>query len=173
MAGVGLQKQLPLVRDCSWIPGVFENIRPGDFRCKSDRTRNYNCIAWAAGKNDNWWWPISLGGYFWPPDLPRELPGQETLENFIRAYETAGFVACENPQPEAGFEKVAIYVDGSNRPTHAARLLPNGNWTSKLGKGEDIEHNTLESIEGRVYGRATTFLKRPVRRQAIPLAESL
>ena len=28
--------------------------------------------------------------------------------------------------------------------THAARQLPSGKWTSKLGDADDIEHNTLE-----------------------------
>jgi hypothetical protein len=34
---------------------------------------------------------------------------------------------------------------------------------SKLGRGEDIEHRTLEAVEGRNYGKTTTFLKRPFR----------
>jgi hypothetical protein len=46
-------------------------------------------------------------------------------------------------------------------PKHAARSLPNGAWTSKLGDDEDIEHSTLAVLEGREYGRAKVFLKRP------------
>lgn len=67
-------KQLYLisVRDCSWIlqaPDKFENVRPGNFTCGSDRTCHlprwgYNCIAWAAGKTDKWWWPDAGKPFF-------------------------------------------------------------------------------------------------------------
>jgi hypothetical protein len=46
--------------------------------------------------------------------------------------------------------------------THAARSLPNGRWTSKLGNGEDIEHITLAVLEGDLYGKVRVFLKRQV-----------
>ncbi len=45
------------------------------------------------------------------------------------------------------FEKIAIYVDTDGVPTHAARQLPDGSWTSKLGDWEDIQHQTLEALE--------------------------
>jgi hypothetical protein len=152
------------VRDCSWITGVFENIRVDDFKCCSDRTDNfphsgYNCIAWAAGKTDNWWWPVNVPGAFWP--IPIDPIDPITIDQFVMAFETKGFLRCEHSRFESGFEKIAIYVDNTNEPTHAARLLPDGVWTSKLGKGEDIEHETLDALQGRIYGRAQAFLKRP------------
>ena len=153
------------MRDCSWIPGKFENYRPENFKCCSDRTNDrpnngYNCIAWAAGKTDNWWWPTDISGSFWPKGLPKEFPNQETLGNFIKAFETEGYSVCGDSQFENGFEKVAIFVDGGGTPTHAARMLPSGVWTSKLGKMEDVEHKTLNDVEGRGYGEAKTFLRR-------------
>ncbi|MCI0637958.1 MAG: hypothetical protein L0Y72_23715 [Gemmataceae bacterium] len=36
-------------------------------------------------------------------------------------------------------------------PTHAARQLPTGRWSSKLGPSEDIEHD-LHALEGEIYG---------------------
>jgi hypothetical protein len=153
------------MRDCSWVPNVFENIQPQDFICSSDSTVyevvKYNCIAWAAGKKDNFWWPRPERGYYWPPGLPREQLGQETLGNFINAFETEGFEVCGNGRFKNGFEKVAIYVDGNGHPTHAARLLSSGLWSSKLGDDEDIEHFKLNSLEGRAYGTVAVFLKRP------------
>jgi len=83
------------------------------------------------------------------------------LEQFIKAFKSEGFSVCKNGEFENGFEKVAIYVDDSGEPTHAARLLPSGVWTSKLGRGEDIEHETVEVVEGKLYGKAKSFLKRP------------
>jgi hypothetical protein len=66
---------------------------------------------------------------------------------------------------EAGFEKIAIYVDGDGVPTHAARQLSDGAWTSKLGEWEDIRHLTLEAMEddglGLGYGKVSLILKRP------------
>lgn len=153
------------MRDCSWVTSRFENIRPQDFDCSSDRTAGelvtYNCIAWAAGKKDGFWWPRPEAGYHWPPGLPREQIGQETLENFIKAFETEGFTVCESDRFENGFEKVAIYVKNNDNPTHAARLLPSGLWTSKLGDDEDIEHTTLKCLEGKQYGKVRVFLKKP------------
>jgi hypothetical protein len=45
-------------------------------------------------------------------------------------------------------------------PTHMARQLTSGRWTSKLGELEDIEHLTLEQLSGSDYGQAVQFLKR-------------
>ncbi|MGA9408423.1 MAG: hypothetical protein WBW71_14910 [Bacteroidota bacterium] len=153
------------MRDCSWIPNKFENAHPGNFNCCSDRTcelpnGGYNCIAWAAGKRDNWWWPVDDPTAFWP--IPLDPDDPESLEQFIKAFATEGYYPCEkqNPRFENGFEKVAIFVDGDG-VTHAARMLPSGIWTSKMGKGEDIEHKRLKVVEGKEYGKAKTFLKRP------------
>ena len=88
-------------------------------------------------------------------DPKRRGPG-----SFFAAFATLGYVACEDASLEAGFEKVAIYLsDGV--PTHAARQLQDGAWTSKLGQGFDIRH-TLEAIEGPAYGVVSLFLARPV-----------
>ena len=138
-------------------------MNPGGFDCTSDATLQYNCIAWAAGKQNEPWWPTDqIKGYFWPQGLPLEPIDQETVENFVKAFETEGYAVCPDGQIELGFDKVAIYADpNTRRPLHAARSLPHGVWSSKLGDNEDIEHNTLESIAGKEYGVPVAFLKRP------------
>jgi hypothetical protein len=156
------------VRDCSLLTKHFPNLAASGFDvvndCKSDRTIDlpvhYNCIAWAAGDDTQWWWPWDLAGYYWPEGLPKELPAMETLGNFINAFKTVRYVECENGEFEDGFEKVAIFVNYRNKPLHAARLLPDGSWTSKLGEGEDIRHLSLFALEGIRYGKAVAFLKR-------------
>jgi hypothetical protein len=45
-------------------------------------------------------------------------------------------------------------------PLYAARQLPNGRWTSKLGEWEDIEH-ALHDLTGMVYGSVVLVMKRP------------
>lgn len=153
------------MRNCGWVAGKFENISRGRMFCTSDRTpgfpaRGYNCIAHAAGDSTRPWWPTKDPTYFyWPPDLAREEWDKETVENFVRAFELLGYTRCDSSAEEVGYEKVAIFTK-NGRPTHAARSLPNGSWTSKLGGLEDIEHELLESVEGLLYGQATAFLKR-------------
>jgi hypothetical protein len=44
---------------------------------------------------------------------------------------------------------------------HAARQLPGGRWTSKLGNREDIEHD-LNAVSGEAYGTVVMVLKRPI-----------
>jgi hypothetical protein len=133
----------------------FPLLAPGNHRKTSPATPTYNCIAWAAGDDGRWWWPDDFFIGYWPDDAPREV----TLSAFIRAYETLGYSGCDDNSLERGFEKVAIYAIGSV-PTHAARQLKGGRWTSKLGKAEDIEHE-LGAIEGRMYGKVVVYMRRP------------
>lgn len=129
----------------------------GEFAITSAESDYYNCIAWAAGDTTRWWWPI--GGY-WPPEVER----QRTIECFIAAFRALGYESCENSDHEVGSEKVAIYVDRLDRPTHMARQLSSGWWTSKLGPDEDITHK-LAGVEGpgvvrEDYGRVVRVLRR-------------
>jgi len=87
----------------------------------------------------------------------------------MQAYATEGYIACDGVELETGFEKIAIYVSASGEPTHAARQLDNGHWTSKLGDWEDIQHESLAALEddaqarGLGYGRVAQIMKRPKR----------
>jgi len=142
----------------------FPNLQPNTWRETSAETRRYNCIAWAAGDTTRWWWPDAMAQRYWPTNLPRIV----TLDNFIKAYESVGFQYCDDEFLEHGFEKIAIYVNSAGLPRHAARQLPNGKWTSKLGEFEDIEHETLSSLRSVIYGDPVRFLKRPLAGPAFP-----
>ena len=79
----------------------------------------------------------------------------------MQAYSAVGFLACEHSAPEDGFEKLAIYeLEGS--AVHAARLKSDGRWTSKIGWDIDIEHDSLEALEGVEYGKVVAFMRRPL-----------
>ena len=68
-----------------------------------------------------------------------------------------------NSAPEEGFERIALFAKhklGKLEATHAARLLPNGCWTSKLGPCEDIEHHVLLDVECPECGFVFCILKR-------------
>ena len=122
----------------------------------SPATPRYNCIAWAVGVTDAWWWPVPQAVHYWP----RGVPAEETLHAFFQAFATLGFIPATDSQLESGFQKLALYVrDG--KPTHAARQQSDGSWTSKQGKHIDIRH-TLAGLEGPVYGQVAGFMKRPL-----------
>ena len=133
---------------------VFPGLVGTDNRITSPTDTNYNCIAWATGRADGWWWPDSHGESF----LPESAPRRESIDAFILAFASIGYHSCPNDSHESGIEKVAIFArDGT--PTHAARQLPNGRWSSKLGSGEDIEHE-LDAVSGRLYGVVAIVLQR-------------
>lgn len=136
---------------------VFPNLRRDEYHVTSEEDFIYNCIAYAADHKDAWWWPDEGDGIEWPQDVPKE----ETLEAFVLTYRTLGYELCGNTELEADFEKVAIYVDSKGVPTHAAKQLPSGRWTSKLGDWEDIEHDSLDALCGDQYGSVVQVLKRP------------
>jgi hypothetical protein len=114
----------------------------------------YNCIAWVADETGHWWQP----GVYWPTEASREDYGIGVLE---AAFNKLGYEECSDDRLEPGFQKIALYGSGFMY-THAARQLPNGKWTSKLGKAEDIEHDTADDVAGGVYGEVVQFMKRSV-----------
>jgi hypothetical protein len=154
MASLGKGTRVSKVSE-ETIEDLFPNLRKDSYFIASPETINYNCIAWAAGNGEKWWWPDPQSQYFWPPGIPRE----ETIEAFVKAYEILGYSICQNAEYENGFEKIAVYVDSIGRPTHAARQLISGRWTSKLGGLEDIEH-TLDGLAGSKYGNVAIIMKR-------------
>src|SRR5262245_2030434 len=140
------------------MPAFHERFRDAlprltadNYRESSPATWEYNCIAWAAGVTDAWWWPVT--GRYWPPRVPRE----ETLGALLAAFATLGYTPGFSFLPEPTIEKVALYVSGGT-PTHAARQLPSGMWTSKLGPAIDIEHTTPDAVAGGVYGEVVAIL---------------
>jgi hypothetical protein len=62
---------------------VFPRLAPTGYRVTSPPDRLSNCIAWAAGDQQRWWWPLDpldLGS-FWPPGVAKE----ETVAAFAGA----------------------------------------------------------------------------------------
>ena len=78
----------------------------------------------------------------------------------MEAFQILGYEPCDDGTLEDGYQKVVLYADRSGIPTHAARQLENGRWTSKLGRLEDIEHDTVEDVSGPVYGQPVQFMRR-------------
>jgi len=143
------------------IPRAFPRLGSEPFQVKSPRTAQYNCIGWAAGDDQNVWWP---GGKY----RPNGARPDESVAAFVTAFETRGYERCDSADLESGFQKVALYADApAGRVTHAARQLADGQWTSKLGAQWDINHS-LEGVCGPcpAYGRAAQILKRKIPQRA-------
>lgn len=102
---------------------------------------------------ERWWWPDDDS--FWPEGIARE----ESIAAFMAALGESGFEPCDDARLEEGCEKLAIYALLDDVPTHVARQLESGLWTSKLGQLQDIQHR-LEDLVGRLYGQCQYFLKR-------------
>lgn len=134
---------------------AFPGLNLDRFHITSPASKRYNCVAWAAGDDKNWWWPLPLDRGYWPSGSVRV----ESITSFELAFATLGFVVCENGDLEPDIEKIALFANVIGVPTHAARQLPSGRWSSKLGEMEDIEHD-LRDLEGQVYGAVLRFMLR-------------
>lgn len=140
------------------IENHFPKLKTTRYRITSPETPYYNCIAWAFEDDHKWWWPDPMFQYYWPADIPRE----ETIDAFVSAFEKIEYVTCDSSDFEKGFQKIAIYVDNYNKPTHAARQLQTGEWTSKLGGLHDIEHK-YDALSGNTkseYGNIAIIMKK-------------
>jgi hypothetical protein len=131
----------------------FPNLRRDETNVTSPVDVKYNCIAWAAGEDRRWWWPSSFA--YWPRSIPRIV----ATPAFEAAYATLGYQPTDNGDIEEGIEKVALYAS-NGVPTHAARQLEDGRWTSKCGKNVDMTHD-VHDLEGPVYGQVCRYLARP------------
>ena len=132
----------------NWIDEEFPNI---DYRITSEQDNLYNCVAWAAGYNNDWW--SHEEDYRW---IGERGPG---IRNLVALFITLGYEECESDLPDTDYTKVALYVKDGNW-THAARQMPDGTWTGKLGVLEDIEHRSPNDLSGDFYGDVHCIMRR-------------
>jgi hypothetical protein len=156
----------------------FPRLASAGYNKTSDKSPKYNCIAWAAEDTQHgFWWPQE--DTYWPFWIRRE----DTVKCFVRTFRSLGYSVCTNARRQPLFHKVALYAihktykpmpvpDSLDEladwdPTHMARQLPDGSWTSKCGGNEDITHFTLDALDsyGLVigqdqYGCAVLYMRR-------------
>lgn len=82
----------------------------------------------------------------------------------MEAFRALSYEPCPDDSLEPGYQKIALFSDDFGTPLHAARQLPNGAWTSKLGGLEDIEHESVWDVSGDRYGKPVLFMRRPHQR---------
>lgn len=139
-----------------WLKRRFPRLATDGFRVTSPPTTVYNCVGWVAEDNGNWWSPEDFELYYWPEGVPRDW----SVEAWAAAFATIGFQPCDEAGLEPDCVHIAIYGRAGNA-LHAARQLPSGRWTSKLGKGVDIEHD-LNSLAGDTYGQVVLLMRRRI-----------
>jgi hypothetical protein len=139
------------------ILAAFPEAPQGSLEQRSPKDPLHNCIAFALGDTQRWWWPSTRGKpAFWPRGIRREA----SIAAFAALFASFGYERCNSTNVEAGYTKIALYARGV-KPTHAAKQLPNGNWASKMGSFEDIEH-TLDALRGKSYGRVVRLFRKPM-----------
>lgn len=149
----GMSKEEQTILAC--IPTLSSD---SEYAVTSPSTRDYNCIAWALGRNDIWYWP-PLGvtpeeDEYWPAGIA----DNEKIETLVQAMQTEGFMKCEDSSIELGYTKIALY-SRNGIATHACRQLSSGLWTSKMGPLHDVQHTTPENLEGKFYGKVYCYMK--------------
>lgn len=127
-----------------------------DYNITSPKNKLYNCIGWAANDDQHWWQPGFPGGYYWPQGVATDM----TVDSYEAAFRRIGYRPCESSDQEEGFDKIALY-EKAGMPSHAARQLPDGRWTSKCGNLEDIDHATPDCVSGDDgYGTPVLYMRR-------------
>jgi hypothetical protein len=132
----------------------FPLLTPGSFELKSQEDFNYNCLSFVLGDLENWWEPPSEFGFYWPPGFAADVSVQTAVE-ILKLH---GFVVELDRRATPLTESVAIYARGGEW-THFAKYTE-GQWMSKLGEGHDISHDSLEPLEGELYGEVVKILSR-------------
>ena len=143
----------------SWaqlLSTAFPKLSGEDFEIVERASERYNCIGYAVDDTTKRWWPNGID--YWPPWATRD----NRMESLRDAFIGLGFEQCHDSDVEDGYQKVALY-GSQGRFEHAAVQMPNGRWRSKMGQGPVIEHLNPESLSGRLYGDATTFMRRATR----------
>ncbi len=141
------------------LESVFPGLAEAAWDVASPQDPAYNCVSFAIGEVDRWWWPLALpgSGAYWPQDSPRS----ETLEAFRATLQGLGFLPADDEALVEGVSKLALFAKGT-RVVHVAAQRVDGRWASKLGTQWDIVH-PLRALEGDEYGSVAAFLARPTR----------
>lgn len=145
-ADVRLQMQGPTERVS------FANL--GDeFEVLAPASTTYNCISWSLGVRDRWIWPAKNGA-------------PVSFGDFDDLYKGQGYRRSNklDVDLDSGREKVVLYakvsVNGVLEPTHSARQLDDGSWSSKVGRLPLIRHLHPEDVSGDTYGEPFALFTR-------------
>ena len=146
--------------------GYFPDLEfDGNFIVNSDPNFFYNCIGFAIGYEDIWVAPSQRRSipWFWWPDT---VPFDDQPESLVDTFHYFGFEVCPDDDPEEGYDKVALYSkDGHWK--HAARIIGENLYHSKLGEAYDILHRGGDVLDRATkaedsYGVPFLFMRRKI-----------
>lgn len=151
----------------AYLVALFRGLRNAQWDIKSKADINYNCIAWSAGEKHRRWDLSDHPGTHLPSYWPEGVKKSEGIAYLIAAMMKEGFVVCEREEAvtyDPEFDTIVVY-ERDAKWEHAARLLHNGMWSSKIGYFNDIQHDSPEAIAGRDYGHPFKYMKRRRKRR--------
>jgi hypothetical protein len=128
------------------IDDHFPTLARDGYKITSPRDDNYNCVAWIARDLCQWWEP-GLDGGFWPRDVSEEELDAGDLAEYLTLFRSWGFIKCPDGELEDGIEKIAIHAR-DEQFAHVAYQRSDGEWSSKLGKLNDVRHECVASLSG-------------------------
>jgi len=141
----------------------FPKLETGKYERASKATGRYNCVAFSNGDERHWWEAGLYGGrYYWPSNVAQNNSVAAITEMFT----SDGYELTDNREIESGWEKIAIYVSLVDLEFSHVAKSDGRVWKSKLGKGQDIYHSSLDVLEGDQgdeYGIVDRILKRPTK----------
>ena len=138
------------------LEAEFPGLVSTAYEITSPHDPKYNCVAYALGDLNHFWYDANVKGYYWPPGEP----SADTLEGWLSVFAIHGYEESDDDTLDPSYEKIAIYA-GNEGPEHVARQKASGLWTSKMGKGRDIDHAKLAALEGDFYGKVVKIMGRP------------
>lgn len=138
----------------------WPKLRPENHAVTSLATARYNCMAFANGDEKHWWQANENGQrYSWPAKIP------DTLDGWVQVFTQQGYEHTDERGVEPGYEKVAIFVDLTDMLPGHVSISDGKTWKSKLGRFQDIRHDSLDLLEGDTsceYGIVERILRRPI-----------
>ncbi len=153
------------------VDAHFPSLAAAGYTITSNSSDCYNCVAWVLRDLRHWWEPALQGG-FWPRPVDASELEDGDLDEYVRQFAAVGFQECRDGALEAVTEKIAIYADGEDF-AHVAYQRPDGAWSSKLGKLNDVRHKSATAVSGPSaleYPGIALYMARP--RQPHELADS-
>jgi hypothetical protein len=153
------------------IDDRFPTLARDGYQITSPRDDEYNCVAWIARERGQWWEP-ALDGAYWPRQVEEADLKDGDLSEYLYVFGLMGFTICEDDELEVGMEKIAIFGSASDF-AHVAYQRVDGEWSSKLGKLNDVRHECAASLSGPggcEYDPICLFMSRP--REPHELADS-
>jgi hypothetical protein len=81
-----------------------------------------------------------LDGAYWPRQVSEEEVESGDLAEYEPVFRDLGFERCADGSLVTGLEKLAIYAS-EDEFAHVAYQRPDGSWSSKLGRLNDVRHD--------------------------------